>query len=117
MAVEARTRVALLLPAPTTEAQYFLLDAILTELIQICGGVTFSPVFPPLFAGRWFDEYEGQTKEDANLLIFADAPVSADEPSLLEYLNGLKWTCQRDFNQDVVWVTLHAVQRVATYDP
>jgi len=74
---EPRTRITLFLPAPVTLPQHFLVDEVLTALIEVCGGVTASQQFPAVFSGWW---------------------------------------CQQDFDQDVVWITVHHVDRIAAYD-
>lgn len=114
---ETRTRITLFLPAPTTRAQHFLVDAVLTELIQICGGVTASSENPSVFDGWWFDPGDQQVKTDANILILADAPFPPEASSLSAYLDSLKARCQRDFVQDLVWLTVYPIERITTYDP
>jgi hypothetical protein len=124
VALETRTRITLLLPAPSTLPQFFLLDQVLDQLIAVCGGVTTSPTSGPslaaydssLFAGRWFDAHTGETVSDANVFIFGDAPLLPDDPVLHEYLDSLKVACQQDFEQDIIWITLHAVDRIADND-
>ena len=44
MPIERRSRITLLLPAPTDLPEFLLLDDVLTELIQLCGGITVSSV-------------------------------------------------------------------------
>ena len=117
MPTEPRGRITLILPAPTTNAQHLLVDRILTDLIEVCDGVTVSAQAPPVFDGWWLDQADQRIKGDKNLFILADAPVPPENPRLLAYLDGLKLRCQRDFVQDVVWVTVHRVDRVTTHDP
>jgi len=50
---EPRTRITLFLPAPVTLPQHFLVDEVLTALIEVCGGVTASQQFPAVFSGWW----------------------------------------------------------------
>jgi len=117
MPTELRSRITLLLPAPTTIQQHILVDAVLTDLIRLCDGVTVSAQAPPVFDGWWFDDAAEQVKGDKNLLILADAPMTPDSAPLLAYLDGLKLWCQRDFEQDLVWLTVHLVDRITTHDP
>jgi len=110
------TRITLLLPAPTTLPQHYLVGDVITDLIQICGGATISSQLPPVFDG-WWDDRSGQPPQhDSILLILADAPLALDDPDLWRYLDGLKLACQVDFGQNLIWVTVHRVDRIATYD-
>lgn len=68
-----------------------------------------------MFDGWWLDG-AGVTVRDANVLITADVNVPTDDLDLLAYLDALKARCQRDFQQDIVWITVHPVDRVATGD-
>ena len=88
MPLELRSRITLLLPAPMTLPQHFLVEGILTSLIDVCGGITVSSDLPPAFRGSWI-------KRDGRL----------------------KLRSQQAFNQDLVWVTVHEVQRITAYDP
>ena len=36
--------------------------------------------------------------------------------ALLAYLDRLKMRCQQDFGQDIVWLTINPVDRIATAD-
>ena len=112
---ESRSRVTVLLPAPDTLHEFLLLDAVITELIEIAGGVTVSSIVPSVFDGWWRDT-AATTVADANVLIVADVGVATDDPSLLLYLDALKVRCQEDFQQDIVWVTVHQVDRITTGD-
>lgn len=114
---ETRTRITLILPAPLTPIQYVRIDQILTELTQVCGGVTFSSLDPSVFAGRWYNPFEEIPEGDDLVLILADAHVLPEAPSLAAYLSNLKLGCQRDFEQDLVWITVHRVDRITTHDP
>jgi hypothetical protein len=67
---ERRSRITLLLPAPTTQPEYLALDDVLTQLIRLCGGVTTTPLYPSAISGWWIDGL-GATVEDANVLILA----------------------------------------------
>jgi len=114
--LEPRTRVTLILPTPTTPAQHLLITDILTSLVQVCGGVTVSSRLLTGFEGLWFDPNDQQIKGDQNLLVLADAPLAPTAPALALYLDALKPRCQRDFQQDIIWVTIHPVDRINTDD-
>ena len=116
MPLELRSRITLLLPAPTTLPQHFLVEGILTGLAEVCGGVTVSSDVPPVFTGSWIRN-DGRKVDDTNLLVLADAPMAPDDPDLLAYLKRLKLCSQHAFNQDLVWVTVHEVHRIIAYDP
>lgn len=116
MSVELRSRITLFLPAPTTLPQHFLIEGILTGLMEVCGGVTVSSDVPPVFTGSWIRD-DGRKVDDTNLLVLADAPMAWDDPGLLVYLERLKLRSQQAFAQDLVWVTVHEVQRIIAYDP
>jgi len=120
MPLEIRARITLLLPQPTTRRQHRFIDLVVSNFIRICGGVTLTlkglPTgLPSIFSGWWLDENQ-QIKGDAILLIFADAPVSLQSPALIAHLERLKLGCQRAFDQDIVWTTIHQVERIATHD-
>lgn len=114
MPTERRTRATILLPAPTNLGQFLLLDKILTGLTRACGGVTVSSHLPSVFDGWWIDDTTGNTARDENVVIMADAP--APSTNLVVYLERLKRQCQMDFNQDIVWVTINQIERIATDD-
>ena len=116
MPLETRTRITLLLPAPKTYPQYLLVDQVLTDLIRVCGGVSHSTDIPALFRGRWVDTQTQTTQHDDLLLIFGDVHVPFHSPNLAHFLDRLKVRAQRDFAQEIIWVTLHNVFRVATDD-
>ncbi len=113
MPVEQRLRITIILPAPTDLGHFLLLEKILTGLARVCGGVTVSPRLPSAFEGRWIDD-ASQTIEDESVLIMADAPSGSQR--ITAYLETLKRHCQMDFNQAVVWVTTHPVERITTDD-
>lgn len=113
MPAEQRTRITILLPAPTDLGQFLLLDKILTGLARVCGGVTVSSRLPAVFDGIWIDD-SNQTVADANVIILADAPTGLQ--NLTAYLERLKLHCQMDFNQDIAWVTTNPVERITTDD-
>jgi len=68
------------------------------------------------FEGLWFDTVYQQIKGDQNTLILADAPVVPNATVLTAYLDALKIRSQHEFQQDIVWVTMHAVDRISTDD-
>ena len=75
MPLATRTRITLLLPAPKTYPQYLLVDKVLSDLVQVCSGVTLSSDISTVFKGRWYDSHTSSIVTDALMLIFADAPV------------------------------------------
>jgi hypothetical protein len=116
MATETRTRITVLLPAPKTLAQYLLVDKVLTDLVLVCGGVTFSNDIPPVFFGRWKDDSQ-KTIQDDILFIVGDIFVNIRySQNLIDYLERLKLRAQQDFNQDIIWITINEVFRVSTHD-
>ncbi len=115
MPIERRSRITLLLPAPADLPEFLLLDDVLTELIQLCGGITVSSLGPSAFDGWWVD-VAGRTVKDANVLILADVNAPPDASALLAYLDQLKMRCQQDFGQDIVWLTINPVDRITTAD-
>lgn len=118
MAIQTRTRITVLLPTPQTLTQYLLVDKVLTDLVLVCGGVTFSNDIPAVFFGRWKNDTSQRTIQDDILLIFGDAPVNrVYSGNLLYYLDRLKLHAQQDFNQDIIWITIDEVWRVSTHDP
>jgi hypothetical protein len=116
MYLENRTRITLLLPSPTTPDQHVLVNNVITSLIKICNGVTVSSDSPPVFAGWWIDNNSKQLVQDVNLLILADAPVPLEDDDLMSFVVALKIRCQKDFEQDIIWLTLHSIGRVNTDD-
>lgn len=116
MPLEVQTRITLLLPAPTTVSQFQLVDKVLTGLIRVCSRVGVSAMLPPGFDIWRFNPNTLQTEQEGNLLIMADTPVPVGAPGLLVYLEALKLQSQRDFAQDIIWVTIHRVERIATHD-
>jgi hypothetical protein len=114
MPAEHRTRITLLLPEPTNLSQFFLVDKVITGLVQMCGGATASSYIPAIFDGIWMDGTTNQTVKDANMLIVADAPGSP--MNLVAYLDKVKQQCQIDFQQDIIWITTHTIERITTDD-
>lgn len=115
MPVERRSRITLLLPAPNDLPEFLLLDDVLTELLQLCGGVSVSSLSPAVLDGWWLDE-GNRTVTDANVLIVADVNATRGSAALLAYLDRLKLRCQQDFRQDIVWLTVNPVDRITTGD-
>ena len=116
MPEEERSRILLLLPAPTTLAQFLLVNDVVGEFVELCGGATVSSLFPSVFDGWWIDRARNPPINDANVLIFGDALQEGNAPALVTYLERLKRTCQHVFGQDIVWITVHGVVRITTDD-
>jgi hypothetical protein len=116
MPIEHRIRVTLILPTPTTSTQHLLVTDILTNLVQVCGGVTVSSRLLTGFEGLWFDPDDQQIKGDQNILVLADAPIVPNLSALNAYLDVLKTRAQHEFRQDIIWVTMHPVDRIDTND-
>jgi hypothetical protein len=102
------------LPSPTTQPEFLLLNDVITELIDFAHGATVSSLNPPVFDGWWLDQ--GRSIQDANVMIIADVAAEPDVPALIAYLDRLKRRCQHDFDQDIVWLTVHPIDRIATDD-
>ena len=124
MALETRTRITILVPSPTTAAQIIVLNDALDELIAFCGGITTTHTSgqtpaaydSPLFAGCWFDTKTNNVVQDGNVYIFGDAPLPVRDHDLQGYLEVLKVEWQQKFEQDIIWIIIHEVQRVANDD-
>jgi len=118
MTVERRSRVTLLLPAPTTPEDFRAVDSILTDLIAVegGGGATATLQNPPVVEGWWYDAVPREVVRDANMLVFADVRAAVDSPALIAFLEALKLRAQRQMRQEIIWVTLHEIHRVATHD-
>ena len=69
-----------------------------------------------MFDGWWIDQAQNPPINDANVLIFGDALQERSAPALATYLERLKRDCQRVFEQDIVWITVHGVVRITTDD-
>jgi len=110
------TRITLFLPAPSTLRQHYLIDDVITDLVEFCKGATTSQQIPPVVSGYWLNLH-GLVEEDQNVLIIADAEQDIDDANLNSFFENLKFIAQIDFNQDLIWITLHKVERVATDDP
>ncbi|MEK7561059.1 MAG: hypothetical protein AAB539_03835 [Patescibacteria group bacterium] len=113
------TRMTLLVPAPKTDDEVRLVDDLIGELVDVCGGVTFSTKSPPSIFGSWLDD-QGVQQDDDLMLIIADAPFSLAAESTvdawLDWIEDLKLWCQESFNQDVIWITLTSTARVTAFD-
>lgn len=114
MPVETRTRIMLFLPAPTTLPQFYLVDSATTDLLDTCGGVTVSSDIPAAFTGLWLKN--NQTYKDENILLMGDTPVSMGDADFAVWLDSFKLKCQKEFGEDIIWITLHAITRVTTND-
>jgi hypothetical protein len=122
MQMETRTRITLLFPPPCTLWQHYALNDVLDELTKLCGGITRSMPLSAfdaakIFRGQWFDSVRGRvTDEEDAVVIFADAPFKMDNIALRTYLMELKIDCQCDFEQDIIWITIHHIDRIAAHD-
>ena len=112
------TRITLLIPTPKTASEFLLIDSLIEELCEVCGGVTASLQTPPVFSGVWLDTQEVLISDNI-MHIFADAPFLMDDPDIdfwLDWLEGLKLWYQEQLNQDVIWITLTPIYRITPYD-
>lgn len=97
------------------------MEATLTVLTTLCGGLTTTSTSPPgswndaTVEGHWIAPDTNRISE-ANVLIFGDAPLPLNDTALYDYLDTLKVRCQFDFDQDIVWITLNSVDRIMTED-
>jgi len=113
MPSELRTRILLLLPEPKNLGQFYLVDKVITGLVRLCGGATVSAHLPAAFHGFWVDNADNTVGND-NLMILADSPRAPS--NLNTYLDMVKQRSQMDFDEDVIWVTTHVVERINTDD-
>src|SRR5262245_40681723 len=111
---EPLSRITLLLPAPLTLPEFLLLNDIIDHTVRYAKGATVSSLYPPVFDGSWLEG--GVVVQDRNVMIIIDTEVPAESPALAEYLDNLKLRCQQDFNQQIVWLTIHPIQRITTKD-
>lgn len=117
MPQEARSRITLLLPAPSTLAQFLLVNDIISEIVGVCRGATVSQNFPPIFDGWWMPHGGGALPgHDAIVLILGDLLAPPESPALLTYLDNLKMRCQTIFQEEIIWITVHGVTRINTGD-
>ena len=117
-APQTRVRITILLPAPKTFSQYLLVNKVLSGMARFCGGVTYSIDIPPVFFGQWYDPQAASTLpvSDDIMLIIGDAHVSLNSANLINYLEKLKLQAQQDFSQDIVWITIHVIDRISVGD-
>ena len=116
MALEEKSRITLLFPAPESDTEFILLDEVITELVRFCGGATASLPPPNTVFNGWWISTDGRTHPDANILIVADAPRGINDPELITYLEALKVRCQRVLQEHIIWLTIEPITRVATAD-
>ena len=113
---ENRTRITLFLPAPTKPEHHKLINRAFTRLIKICQGFTSSTRAPSSFEGVWFDSTTNQLVVDQIVLILADAPFSMFDTDFLNRLKRMKLKLQRDFDQQIIWLTVQSVERISAND-
>jgi len=116
MPLEPRTRIILILPAPTARQELKLVNKTLSYLLKLSGGLTATSSIPSSFDGWWLNPRTGKLEQEPTLLIIADVPRRLSDPKLLLALDKLKLRCQKDFFQKIIWLTLHEIQRVNTDD-
>ncbi len=114
MARELFTRITIVLPLPLSPEHSRATRRILNELVSFCGGVTFSPP-ESSFSGIW-EEDSGHHEHAQRMLIIADAPLPIDDPLLNAYLDYTKLRCQREFYEQIIWMTVQSIYRISTYD-
>lgn len=114
---EQLTRLNIVLPAPLLLSDFYLVNNLVDDLVSFCGGATSTLAIPPVINGIWYDHNLGHTVDDLNMLVIADTPLSIDDPDLASFLEDLKFVAQIDFQQDLIWLTLHSIQRVTIADP
>jgi hypothetical protein len=122
MALEVRTRITVILPYPANQYQLFSLHSALDKLTELCGGITVSSLPDAgnegkiIFLGRWIDPETKQTLNEPAILILADAPFALNDAEFHERLETMKVKCQHGFNQRVIWLTIHRLDRIASHD-
>jgi hypothetical protein len=116
MGIESRTRILILLPIPKTLPQFFDVLNVLDELEQVAGGATRTDYYVPEVWGQWFDMAQGERVEDDLLLIIADHPSSVTDPHITSHLEQIKLDAQIALGEDIVWITIHGVMRIAAHD-
>ena len=87
---------------------------VLNELVQFCGGVTYSSSGNPFF-GIWEDDL-GQLDRARSILVIADASLPINDTLLVAYLEYMKLRAQRAFGEQIIWLTVHSIARISTYD-
>jgi hypothetical protein len=108
------TRITLVLPIPRSPEHNRDLRRILNELVLFCKGVTFSPTENPFF-GIW-EEDVGKNEDAQRILIIADAPNLINDPLLVAYLEYMKLRTQRIFGEQIIWLTVHRIDRISAHD-
>ena len=117
MTWESRTRIIVLVPFPRTYTQFLIAEKVISDLMQLCGGVTYSDQYSPVFEGRWYNPRTSRTVSDPHVLVWGDARIRIFDPALEYYLSRLKRQLQHDFNQELAWITAHEILRLTTHDP
>ena len=87
---------------------------ILNDLVQFCGGVTYSSSDNP-FIGIWDDDL-GQHQRAQSILIISDTPRPINDSLLIAYLEYMKLRAQRAFGEQIIWLTVQSIARISTYD-
>jgi len=113
---QSLTRITAILPVPTNLGGYLVVDEFISDLVQFCGGATVTSQFPSAIHGRWFDPSAQKVLEEDTILILADTPVPINSSDLQAYLDIFKLHAQEDLYQDIIWITLHQVERIITHD-
>lgn len=116
MANESRTRIFMLLPIPKTLPEYYAVMTVLDGLEHACGGVTRTDYYAPEVWGWWFDHAQGRRVDDDLVLIIADHPSFITDPKITMHLEQIKLYAQFALGQDIVWITISEVSRIATHD-
>jgi hypothetical protein len=116
MAREMRTRILILLPFPKTMPDFFTVLDVLEDLERTSGGVTRTDYFMPEVWGQWFDDTRGAHVEDDLVFIISDDAAPLRDPHLESDLTQMKLDLQAAFDQDIVWITMHEVTRIAAHD-
>ena len=111
-----RTRIVVFLPAPATLPQFLHVDNVITDLVLIADGATYSKDIDPVFVGRWLDTVAYVVKTDQIMIVVADTIIPQKSSNLLHLLSRIKVRSQADLGQDIVWITLQDVSRVSTHD-
>ena len=91
----------------------------------MCGGITTSPIpnnlqsnASSVFQGGWIDPEDPNEMvvHEGAILVFADALVAVGDPEFCREMEALKLDAQQDFNQKIIWLTTHRVERTTTHD-
>lgn len=116
MTFEKRSRIVLVLPAPTTFPTFLMVDRIVDSIREFCGGCSATLDIPPVVKGRWYNMRRHQTVYDYVITVFGDADVDIDDPDLWRRLNEIKREAQSDLKEEIIWITAHEVRRAAEED-